>query len=263
MTSLNNCLCLLLILILTSCKTSESNTDTNSENEWISIFNGTDLTGWTPKIAGYASGEDPFNTFRVVDGAITVSYENYDTFTNEFGHLFYDEILSNYHLKLKYRFFGDQVAGGQGWAFKNSGVMYHGQLPDSMDVDQGFPVSLEGQFLGGNGIDERSTGNLCTPGMDVVIDGETITDHCISSSSKTIHDDQWVDFELIVKNNEYAHHIINGDTVFTFENPTYGGRFLPEEMSEMAGLKVYEGTISLQSESHPIQFKDIELLRLK
>lgn len=230
--------------------------------KWESLFNGKDLTGWTPKIAGYPSGENAMNTFRVEDGAITVSYEQYDTFTDQFGHLFYEEEFSNYHLKLKYRFFGDQAPGGQGWAFKNSGVMYHGEHPDSMELDQGFPVSLEGQFLGGNGTDNRPTGNLCTPGMHVYISDTLVTDHCITSTSETIHDDSWVEFELIVKGNDEMHHIVNGDTVFSFSKPEYGGRFLPEGSSYLEGKAVTSGTISLQSESHPIQFKDIEILRL-
>ena len=119
------------------------------EAEWTPLFNGQDLTGWTPKITGYPLGEDPMGTFRVEDGLLTVGYENYETFEGRFGHLFFEEPFSHYELRVEYRFVGEQVAGGPGWAFKNSGVMFHAQAPESMMQDQDFPVSIELQFLGG------------------------------------------------------------------------------------------------------------------
>ncbi|MFC1791704.1 DUF1080 domain-containing protein, partial [Gemmatimonadota bacterium] len=49
-----------------------------AEEEWVPLFNGRDLTGWTIKISGLELGEDPRETVRVEDGLLTVSYENYD-----------------------------------------------------------------------------------------------------------------------------------------------------------------------------------------
>src|SRR5262245_5163820 len=42
---------------------------------WIQLFNGKDLTGWTPKIKGYALGENFGDTFRVEGGVMKVSYD--------------------------------------------------------------------------------------------------------------------------------------------------------------------------------------------
>lgn len=254
---------LFLLVFSLSCKSPTSDSENSVKENWESIFNGVDLSGWTPKIAGYPSGDNFENTFRVVDGTITVSYEGYDSFANSFGHLFYKEELSHYKLRLKYRFIGEQAPGGEGWAFKNSGIMYHGQTPESMGLDQGFPISLEGQFLGGNGTDERPTANLCTPGMHVMIADTLVTGHCITANAPTFHGEEWVEYEMVVKGNGSIHHLINSDTVFHFTNPTYGGRFLPENSPFKEGDPVTKGTISLQSESHPIQFKDIEIMRLK
>ena len=92
-------------------------------------------------------------------------------FAGRFGHLFHAAEFSNYRLRCEYRFVGEQTPGGPGWAFRNSGVMLHGQAPESMGVDQEFPVSIEVQLLGGKAQGKRSTANLCTPGTNVVRDG--------------------------------------------------------------------------------------------
>jgi len=164
----------------------------NSGDEWIQLFNGKDLTGWIPKITGYESGDNFGNTFHVENGILKVSYEAYDKFDGRFGHLFYEKSFSNYLLRVEYRFVGEQCPGAPEWAIRNSGIMIHGQKPESMAKDQDFPVSIEVQLLGGNGKDPRTTGNLCTPGTNVVMDGELIERHCTNSGSKTYHGEQWV-----------------------------------------------------------------------
>ncbi len=232
--------------------------------EWTPLFNGEDLTGWTPKIRGLALGEDPAGTFRVEDGLLTVGYEGYDDFANQFGHLFYEEPFSHYRLLVEYRFVGEQAPGGPEWAFRNSGVMLHSQAPESMPAGQDFPISLEAQFLGGNGIDDRPTANLCTPGTHVHMEGALVETHCTESSSATYHGDEWVTFEAIVLGDESITHIVNGDTVIAYDRPVIGGGvvsgFDPEAKPD--GAPLGSGYISLQSESHPIQFRRVLLQRL-
>lgn len=232
--------------------------------EWTPLFNGMDLTGWTPKIRGLELGEDPAGTFRVEDGLLTVGYEGYGDFTDQFGHLFYELPFSHYRLLVEYRFVGEQVAGGPGWAFKNSGVMLHAQAPATMLVDQDFPISLEAQFLGGNGTDARPTANLCTPGTHVHMDGVLVEQHCIESSSATYHDDEWVTAEVVVRGDGAITHIVNGDTVIAYDQPLIGGGvvsgFDPQQKPD--GTALSEGYIALQSESHPIQFRRVLLQRI-
>ena len=249
---------ILILLVLSQCSIK------NELSEWETIFNGKNLDGWTVKVKGYPSGDNFGNTFKVVDESIQVSYENYNNFDFKFGHIYYTEKkYKNYHLKLEYKFFGNQAIGGEGWATKNSGIMFHSQHPETMLIDQSFPVSLEAQFLGGLGDGKRPTGNLCTPGTDVDIDFEKVKSHCTQSSSETYHSDDWVKAEIIVYNDSIAHHIINGKTVLTYTNLRYGddGR-LPENMLNMKDKKLSEGYISLQSESHPIKFKNIKIKSL-
>ena len=111
---------------------------------------------------------------------------------------------------VEYRFVGDQIKDGPGWATRNSGMMLHGQSPESMALDQDFPISMEAQLLGGNGKDERTTNNLCTPGTNVVMDGKLFTPHCVISTSKTYHGDQWVKAEVLVLGDSIIKHIVHG-----------------------------------------------------
>lgn len=237
---------------------------TQSKEEWIQLFNGKDLTGWTPKIRGYPAGENFGNTFRVEDGIMKVSYDQYDKFDLRYGHLFYNEPFSDYIIRVEYRFVGEQCKDGQGWAFRNSGIMVHGQTPESMGLDQNFPVSIEVQLLGGNGVDTRTTGNLCTPGTNVVMEDKLILRHCITSGSKTYHGDQWVTSETEVRGNEIIKHFINGDLVLDYTKPQLDERDEDARKLIVDGeLMLFGGTISLQSESHPIEFRKVELKLLK
>ena len=232
---------------------------------WISLFNGKNLKGWKVKIAGHKLNDNYGNTFRVENGILKVSYDKYDKFDGKFGHLFYKDKFSHYILRVEYRFVGKQTPGGPSWAFRNSGIMIHGQSPESMTKDQDFPVSIEVQLLGGNGKDKRSTGNLCTPGTHVVMDGKLVTQHCTSSKSKTYHGDQWVTLEVEVHGNAIIKHIVNGKVVLEYEKSQ-----LDEKDSDAKKLiknnknkMLHEDSISLQAESHPVEFRKVEILLLK
>lgn len=232
--------------------------------EWVQLFNGQDLSGWTPKIKGYPLGENYGQTFRVEDGLLKVSYDQYDKFAGKFGHLFYKDKLSHYRLRVEYRFVGDQCQGGPGWAIRNSGVMIHGESPETMGKNQDFPASIEVQLLGGSGSGQRSTANLCTPGTNVVIDGKLITQHCNNSTSKTYHGDQWVTVEIEAHGPGVIKHFVNGEEVFHYSQPQLDERdeHARELMAGGAMKLLPGGTISLQSESHPIEFRKVELLKL-
>jgi hypothetical protein len=231
---------------------------------WLSLFNGQDLSGWTPKIRGFEAGVNFADTFRVVDGLLTVAYDGYENYEDRFGHLFHVTPYSHYRLRLEYRFIGEQVPGGPGWAWRNSGVMVHGQTPESMTKDQEFPASIEVQFLGGDGTNERHTANLCTPGTNVVFGTELVTRHCTDSSSPTFHGDQWVTVEVEVRGHELVQHWIDGVPVLTYTRPQLDPNDADARRLLDAGqpLELAGGTISLQSESHPIQFRRVELLPL-
>ena len=236
-----------------------------SKEVWETMFNGKDLTGWTPKIRYAEAADNVKNTFRVEDGKIVVSYDQYDSFNEQFGHLFYNKKFSYYHIKLQYRFTGNQAKNGPGWAFRNSGIMIHGQAPESMGKDQDFPVSIEVQLLGGNGKDKRTTCNLCTPGTNVEMNGKLFKPHCINSNSDTYHGDQWVTAEVIVLGDSIVQHFANNKMVLSYQKPQIGGGNVSGQdiIYGTEGQILTEGTISLQSESHPVEFKNIKILNLE
>ncbi len=232
--------------------------------KWIRLFNGRNLDGWTPKITGYELGDNFGNTFRVENGVLKTGYEKYDKFNNRFGHIFYKQKFSDYRIAVEYRFVGQQAPEGPSWAFRNSGIMIHCQPPGTMKKDQDFPISIEVQLLGGRDTGERTTANLCTPGTNVEMGGKLITQHCINSKSKTYRGDVWVRVEVEVRGGKVVRHIIDGETVLEYEKPQIGGgsvtNFDPAVKKD--GTILTEGYISLQSESHPIEFRKVELLDL-
>lgn len=235
------------------------------EPGWIALFNGKDLNDWTIKVKGCPAGENYKDTFRVEDGVLKVAYDRYEAFEDRFGHIFYKDKFSKYKLRVEYRFVGEQVKGGAGWALRNNGVMLHCQAPESMAVDQDFPVSIEVQLLGGDGTHPRSTANLCTPGTHVVMEDQLVTRHCIDSRSKTYHGDQWVTVEIEVDGNERIRHLIDGEVVLEYEKPQLDDNDKDAQALIKAGapLMVGEGYIALQAESHPTEFRRIDLLPME
>ncbi|MGN7720931.1 3-keto-disaccharide hydrolase [Chitinophaga sp. 22620] len=235
-----------------------------AKSGWFSLFNGKDLKDWDIKINGHQLNDNNGNTFRVQNGNLAVSYENYDEFKEQYGHIFHKRKFSAYLLVMEYRFVGEQVKGGPGWATRNSGAMIHSQSAKTMGVNQDFPISIEVQLLGGLGKGNRTTANLCTPGTNVVMNNKLITAHCINSTSKTYNGDQWVHAEVLVLGDSIVKHIVEKDTVLVYEKPQIGGGNVggndPALMQN--GKLLSEGYIALQSESHPVEYRKVELFDL-
>jgi hypothetical protein len=235
-----------------------------AQKGWINLFNGKDLKNWTVKIAKHDLNDNYANTFKVEDGLMKVGYEGYTDFNQQYGHIFYNKPFSYYLLKIQYRFVGEQAKGGEGWAYRNSGAMLHCQDPKTMLKDQDFPISIEGQILGGDGVSERHTSNVCTPGTTVYLNDKLNKIHCLESNSKTFHGDQWVTAEFLVLGDSVIKHFVNKELVLTYTKPQIGGgnvsNYDPKVKED--GKALTEGYISLQSESHPIEFKTVAIYNL-
>ena len=249
---------LLFLFVATSC-------NQNRGEQWIQLFNGTDLTGWTPKIRGHEAGYNFANTFRVVDGILQVRYDPaaYPTFDDRFGHLFFNESFSHYILRVTYRFVGEQAPGAPGWAYRNSGIMIHGQTPESMTLDQDFPTSIEVQLLGSSARRPNTTTmNVCTPGTRVILNGEITRLHCTNSAASAPFYDEWVTVYLEVRGNEVIRHIIDEEVVMEYFQPQLNpnhAHFNTVVALNGNDVMLHGGTISLQSEGHPIDFKSVEI----
>ena len=233
--------------------------------QWQSIFDGRTLDGWTPKITGRAVGEDPLEMFTVEDGAIRVSHANYPKFEGGFGHLFWKTPFTAYRVRFEYRLFGETLSGVQEWQASNSGLMFHAQAPETMARDQAFPVSLELQLLGVPRPTQEPTGNLCTPGTTVAIEGRRDPRHCILSSSPLLPMGRWTRVELEVLPSGEITHFIDGEPVLRYAAPELDladAAAQPLIAAADGKLELRRGYIALQSEGHPVEFRNIELLRL-
>ena len=256
-----------LLATLASTSLAQQVTPPDADKEdWQVLFNGKDLTGWTPKIAKHELGDNFANTFRVANGLLEVRYDKYKGFDAQFGHLFWKEPYSYYRIAVEYRFVGQQAPGNPGaWALRNSGVMMHSPDPRTMPRDQTFPISIEGQLLGGNSDGKpRSTANMCSPGTEIVYQHKLYKDHCLNSSSPTFDGEQWVRAEFEVHGSGTITHYVNGKQVLEYELPQFGGGVVDnfDTTTKIDGQLLESGYISLQSESHPIDFRKVELLNL-
>lgn len=242
------------VIFMVSCSDSQTTIPNDpAEEGWVDLFNGEDLDDWDIKIRGYELNDNFGNTFRVEDGLLKIRYDEYEEPYNErFGHIFYNQPYSYYKLRVEYRFVEEQAEGGPGWAYRNNGIMFHSQPAQAMTLDQDFPNSIEYQLLGGDGQNDRTTGNICTPGTHVVVDGELQTVHCINSDSDTFHGDQWVTAELVAYGDSLIQHSLNGDLAIEYSQPQLDN-----------GTLLTGGYIALQAESHPTDFRSIQILNLK
>ena len=249
----------MLMLILVCCSSPKKQ---EKEEQWIKLFNGKDINDWIVKVHRHDPGVNFGNTFRVEDEMIKVRYDGYDDFNDQFSHLYYKTPFSHFHLKLEYHFTGELQKGAPEYTMLNSGVMFHSQDPRGMLKEQNWPISVEMQFLAGLGDGKpRPTGNMCSPGTEIVYNGELYKDHCLNSTSRTFEKDEWVKAELIVMGDSLITHIINGDTVLQYSKPTMGGGVVNgfDSTIWVPGKPLTSGYIALQSEGQPIDFRNIEL----
>jgi hypothetical protein len=262
MPTMRSIVCFLALLIVFPAAITSA-----QDSKWIPLFNGKDLSGWTIKIAKRPLGENFADTFRVEDGILKVGYDGYEKFDGQFGHLFSNLAYSHYILRLEYRFTGAMVADAPKYVNLNSGVMLHAQPPQSMRFDQGFPASLEMQFLAGEGKGPRATANLCTPGTHVEMGGKLITQHIVKSSAPTFPPEEWVRAEVEVRGNDEIIHRINGVEVLRYQrpqlDPTNNNAPATDQIEAGGNLMLGYGHIALQAEGQPVWFRKIELMSLE
>ena len=258
---------LLLSVLCFSFLKMKDNSDemASSKSGWKVLFNGKNLKGWVPKIYHHEVGDNYKNTFRVKDGAIVVDYSDYEGFGDRYGHLFYKKPFSSFHLKWEYRFTDQWLKDAASYTYRNSGIMYHSQAPETILKEQDWPISVEYQMLAEEreGV-ARPTGNMCSPGTDVVFEGKVDPRHCINSTSPTFKWDEWVKADLIVYGDSLVIHLVNGDTVLRYSKPQIGGgvanNFNPE--IKVDGTPLKSGYIGLQSEGQGVIFKEIKIKEL-
>ncbi|GEO07778.1 3-keto-disaccharide hydrolase [Segetibacter aerophilus] len=254
-------LVLVLPFLLQAYSSKNIATKTKNAKKWVTLFNGKNLNNWKPKIVGFPLGENFGNTFRVEDGILSIRYDKYDSFRNRFGALYYIKKFANFRLKVEYRFVGNTTPGAPSWGFKDGGIQYHCQSPSTIGLTQSFPVCLEFNCHGGNGKEERPTGEACISGMTILVNGKKNASNCtLPDIKKTFHGEEWVTAEIDV-NNGKIRHFVNGEKVIQYENPRLDSTNALAKKLIIAGNDVVkDGYISLQSNSHPMDFRKVEIM---
>jgi len=199
--------------------------------QWISLFNGKDFTGWTFHLRQPKDGKkvDPKDVWSVADGYVRcIGKPN--------GYMATEKEYGDYVLKVKWRFPADSKGG-------NSGVLLHVQ-----DYKY-WPTSVEAQLQS----DRAGDFWLIYP-PDVKLD----VDPKRQDPKQARHY-----FRLETKDpvekpfgewNQYEITCHDGDIRLAVN-----GTFVNEGKS--GSLK--KGRIALQSEGAPIEFKDIEIKEMK
>lgn len=254
-------LIIVLPFLLQSYSSNNLSTETNNSKKWVSLFNGKNLNNWKAKIVGFPLGENFGNTFRVENGILSIRYDKYDSFRNRFGALYYDKKFTNYRLKVEYRFVGITTPGAPSWGFKDGGIQYHCQNPASIGLTQPFPVCLEYNLHGGNGKEERPTGEACVSGISIEINGKRNTSNCtLPEIKKTFNGEEWITAEIDVNNGKIT-HFVNGEKVIEYENLRLDSTNAVARKLMIAGNDIVkDGYISLQSNSHPMDFRKVEIM---
>lgn len=233
-----------------------------ADDEWTSLFNGKNLTGWTIKIAKHPLGENFNNTFRVENGIIKAEFDQYETFDMQFGHLYSNHTYSNYILRLDFKLLpATPLPDAPSWTALNSGVMLHAQSPLTQTLDQGFPVSIEGQFLAENTTAGTQNGNVVTPGTHIDYNGKFTDVHIVDSTAPLPATDQWVTFEAEVHGHDEIIYRVDGEEVLRFQHPILDPSDPDaKRLIEMgSNIKLNHGHIALQAEGHPVWFRNIQI----
>jgi hypothetical protein len=246
------------------------------DSAWVQLFNGKDLANWDIKFTKHPLNTNLNNTFKVVDGVLKVDYSGWGTFNEEFGHAANKtRTWSYYLLRVEYQIGEKQVNGGPEWAIQNNGLMIHSQPMATMTLNQDFPISLETQLLGAANtrVVPSAFMNLCTPGTafhTVPTGGSPSSAHCWGgSSAKRAAAGEWAWASLSVLGDSIIRHYKgpnpSGTPEVTYYRPIYQGGAVKNPPANVPanGTRLREGYIAIQAETHPYNFRRIEVLDLE
>lgn len=232
------------------------------EQEWIKLFNGTDLTGLEVLVEGGKAGEDPKGYVTIHDGMIHMYQNTPDTEAVKFGVVMTKKEYSHYRLRFEYKWGTKKFAPRKEDKFKrDGGLLYH-----VWDASKIWPGSVECQ------VQEGDTGDLIflQAGGLVGIDPKeprfyqpipeggkaesilTTGFHYVAKRGVADTTDGWNTVEIVVRGGREAVHIVNGKALIRateFRKPTGGGKSEP----------LTQGRIAIQLEGAELMYRNIEI----
>lgn len=199
-------------------------------DEPVRLFNGKDLSGWHAYIPHKDKSDpkgDPNGVFKVEDGAIHVSGE-------EFGCLTTDEEFENYRLVLEFKW-GEKRYPPREKAKRDSGVLLHCVGPDKI-----WTKSIECQ------IQEGDCGDFhLVSGTEITVDGKRVKGFHKKTKDAEKPNGEWNTIEVVCDGGKIT-NIVNGEVV-----------------NEGYDASVTKGKILLQSEGAEVFYRKVELSPLK
>ena len=236
------------------------------QKDWIQLFNGKNLDGWVPKIRGYDLGVNYADTFRVADGMLKASYDKYTALRGQVraSVLHAAEILALHHrggVPLRRR-------AGAGRADLGRPQ----QRPDAPQPGRGDDGEGSGFSDLGRGAAARRPAE-----RQAAIDGKRV--HARHADLHERHDGERPLHELEVGDVSpakagYASRSRSAAASASrtggrtdrarVRQPTIGGGEVTafDPKVKVDGTLLTEGYIAIQGESHPTDFRKIELLNL-
>ena len=236
----------------------------SQDAEWISLFNGKDLTGWdtflsyqpdsgSKEILGV--NNDPEGVITVVDGAIRISGEVWGALTSH-------KELENYRLRLEFKW-GEKKWPPREERPRDSGLLYHAVGPHGAQSDH-WMRSFEAQIQEGDCGDFHSLDGVTIDieAETVALDGNQLLKYTPGAATVRAvkervvkHGDhekpsgQWNTMEIIARGDS-VEHIVNGEVVMRMTNlrQVVDGKTVP----------LTKGKIQFQSEGAEVFYRNIE-----
>jgi len=207
--------------------------------EWESLFNGKDLTGWKGKP----------DLWSVKDGAIT-GYTKDGRIPGGNSFLVWDGTVKDFELKARFR-----ITGG------NSGIQYRSRAVDKPDDFHiaGYQADIDGaKGMGFFGIcyEERGRGIICNRGTKTFIDADgSRHEQRLADAAdvlKAIKPNDWNEYHITACANHLTQKI-NGTTT-------------AEVIDWQTDRRAMEGVLAFQIHAGmgemTVQFKDVQLKKL-
>lgn len=201
--------------------------------QFISLFNGIDLTGWYTWLESKGKNNDPENIFTVLEDSTI------HDIGKELGYIMTEKSFQNFHFTLEFKW-GEEKWPPRDKLKRDSGICYN--IPED-EPDQIWPKSVECQ------IQEGDVGDFWLLGYSTIqVNGKQNPplkhSQIVKSKDAEKANGEWNTVEVISFNGKCV-HIVNGVVV------NYG------ENSSLIG-----GKILLQSEYAELYYKNINLRKL-
>lgn len=236
-----------------------------AQPEFQPIFNGRDLSGWSPVLENAAPGKDPQGLVTVHDGAIHMYQNVKGGDLVPFGVIASDKSYSRYHLRFQYRWMGKKFSPRTN-DIRDAGVIYHAY--ESAKV---WPKGIENQ------VQEGDTGDLIwcesngltwmRPAGQYAPEGQGLPGllpenggilreigfkyEYIGRYPEYDNYEGWTNVDIIAQADEWAIHKANGRV-----------RARLRDFKKPDGTPLKEGRITLQMEGAEIQYRNVELKEL-